>query len=334
MFEVFFSSPGSKVKRARFTLALFVSCIPLLALSAETVINEPIKPLPLEHNQDAAKVALGERLFHDVRLSVDNSISCASCHILSKGGVDSLALSPGVNGKIGVINAPTVYNSGFNLAQFWDGRAHSLEAQASGPVHNPLEMGSNWKQVLSKLGKDSDYAAIFSRLYPDAMTPDNIVDAIASFERTLITTNAPFDRWLRGDKTALTEQELHGYRLFKGYGCIACHQGTNVGGNMYQQMGIMGDYFADREGEVSEPDEGRYNVTGDEADRHHFKVPSLRLASLTAPYFHDASADTLDKAIQVMAKYQLGRQIPSQEREAIAAFIKSLTGRHPKLDPK
>jgi cytochrome c peroxidase len=193
-------------------------------------------------------------------------------------------------------------------------------------------MGSNWKQVVPKLKQDPDYIQQFSNLYPDGITPANIVDAIVAFERTLVTVDAPFDRWLRGDAAALTEQQLRGYRLFKDYGCIACHQGVNVGGNMYQQMGIMGDYFADRKEAIGEPDLGRYNVTQDQHDRYHFKVPSLRLASRTAPYFHDASGDTLDYAIQIMAKYQLGRVIPLQERKDIAEFIKSLAGQHPRLD--
>lgn len=294
--------------------------------------EEPIRPIPLSHGQDPQIASLGERLFHEVRLSVDDSISCAHCHPLGKGGMDGAARSPGVRSQLGTINTPTVFNAGFNLAQFWDGRADSLESQIKGPIHNPLEMGSNWEQVVAKLRDDPSYAKEFTRLYPDGITPASIQHAIATFERTLITPNGRFDQWLRGDEEALDETEKRGYRLFKGYGCIACHQGVNVGGNMYQLMGAMGDYFQDRRGDVTQADLGRYNVTGDEADRYMFKVPGLRMARRSAPYFHDAGADTLDRAIQAMAKYQLGRKIPREERKAIAAFIATLEGEHPRLE--
>lgn len=233
--------------------------------------------------------------------------------------------------RLGSVNTPTVYNANFNLSQFWDGRVSSLEQQVAGPVHNPVEMASDWEQVVDKLGKDPAYRQSFAELYPDGLTAENIQDAIAVFERSLVTRNSPFDRWLRGDESALDETQKRCYRLFKAYGCIACHQGVNVGGNMYQQMGVMGDYFADRNTEITKEDYGRFNVTGDEIDRYSFKVPSLRLAARIAPYFQDASTDSLDEAIQVMARYQLGREIPPDERQVIAAFIESLEGEHPKL---
>jgi cytochrome c peroxidase len=303
----------------------------VIAVGADPVRGEPILPVPAEPAENREKVALGEQLFHEARLSADDSISCAHCHPLKKGGVDGLPRSPGVDNQLGVINTPTVYNARFNLAQFWDGSAASLEEQVEGPVHNPLEMASNWEQVLGKLRRDKAYVEAFSRIYPDGLTAANIRDAVAAFERTLVTLDSPFDRWLRGDDQALTTRQSRGYHLFKSYGCVACHQGVNVGGNMYQLMGAMGDYFGDRPTPAQPADLGRYNVTGDEADRHMFKVPSLRLASRTPPYFHDASVDTLDQAIQMMAKYQLGRDIPRQDREDIAAFIESLSGKNSKL---
>ena len=311
-------------------------CSALMALvpwahAAERLLHEPIQPVPLEQRLSAEKVALGDRLFHDPRLSSDDSISCADCHVLVKGGVDLKTRSTGVDGQLGTINTPTVFNAGYNLAQFWDGRVDTLEQQVAGPVHNPIEMASDWQQVIDKLGRDPAYRKAFAAIYADGLTADNIQDAIATFERSLVTVDSPFDRWLRGDEAALDDNQKRGYRLFKNYGCIACHQGVNVGGNMYQQMGVMGDYFADREAQVTEQDYGRFNVTGDEIDRYSFKVPSLRLAARTAPYFHDASTDSLDRAIQVMAKYQLGRNIPADERRAIAAFSESLQGRHPRL---
>lgn len=301
-------------------------------LQSEGMRNEPIRPIPLSHGQDPAKVELGARLFHDPRLSSDNSISCANCHPLQQAGVDGLSRSPGVGGALGTINTPTVFNAGFNLTQFWDGRAHSLEEQVAGPIHNPLEMASTWEQVLPRLQQDAYYQKKFASIYGEPASARAIEDAIAAFERSLTTPDSAFDRWLRGDDQALSEKAQRGYMLFKSYGCIACHQGVNVGGNMYQVMGAMGDYFADRGGKVTPDDLGRYNVTGIEADRHMFKVPSLRLAVLTAPYFHDAEAQTLEEAVQLMARYQLGRSIPDAEVDDILVFLRSLVGEHPALN--
>lgn len=295
--------------------------------------SEPIESIPAEHGEDPHKAALGDLLFHDPRLSVDNTVSCASCHRLASGGTDGQSRSRGVGGVTGPIKAPTVYNSGFSLSQFWDGRAPTLEAQAEGPVHNPLEMGSSWNQVITKLAADPDYAEHFGRLYVDGITESNIQDAIASFERTLTTPGSAFDRWLEGDDKALTDQEQHGYALFKSYGCIACHQGVNVGGNMYQRMGALGGYFADRGGELTSADLGRFNVTGDMLDRHMFKVPSLRLAAINPPYFHDGSVERLDEAVRLMGRYQLGREIPQRDVNAIVRFLQALVGHHPRLDP-
>jgi cytochrome c peroxidase len=295
--------------------------------------GEPVLPIPRDPGQDPGKVALGARLFQDPRLSADNTLSCASCHRLAQGGADGRAQSVGVGGALGPINAPTVYNSGFNLAQFWDGRAASLEEQAAGPIHNPLEMASNWAQVLDKLRADPSYLAQFAALYPDGLTSSNAQDAIAAFERSLVTPDSPLDLWLAGDQTALSPQALRGYRLFKSYGCVACHQGVNLGGNLYQRMGALGDYFGDRGTEVRPADLGRFNVTGDPEDRHLFKVPGLRLAALTPPYFHDGSAATLEEAIRVMARYQLGRTVSQEDMADIAAFLRSAVGRHPLLTP-
>lgn len=287
--------------------------------------DEPIRPIPLSVHLDAKKVALGERLFHDKRLSRDNTIACASCHSLDHGGADGSTGSTGINGAKGSINAPTVFNSGFNFRQFWDGRANSLEEQAAGPVHNPKEMGSNWPEVLGKLSQDEALKAMFKESYPDGLQPKNIQSAIATFERSLITPNGRFDKYLRGDKTALNDDELRGYQLFKNYGCVACHQGVNAGGNMYQVFGVMGDYFAAR-GSVNDSDLGRFNVTKDEADKYVFKVPSLRNVALTAPYFHDGSAKSLGDAVDVMFRFQLGRVAPQRDKEQIVKFLHTLTG--------
>jgi len=286
--------------------------------------HEPIAPLPDHSDLDSRKVALGERLFHDPLLSADNTISCASCHDLDKGGVDRVSHSTGIGGAMGNVNAPTVFNSGFNFRQFWDGRAVSLEEQAAGPVHNPKEMGSSWPQVVGKLKRDPRYPAAFAELYPDGLQSHNIQDAIATFERSL-TTPSRFDRFLRGEPGALDATEQAGYLLFKNYGCTACHQGVNVGGNMVQSFGIFGNFFADR-GKDAPEDQGRYNVTRREEDRHRFKVPSLRNVALTPPYFHDGSVAQLDEAIRIMGRYQLGRELSADEVGRIAAFLKSLNG--------
>lgn len=295
--------------------------------SAFAQSEEPIRPIPLTVKLDAKKVALGDKLFHDKRLSKDNTLACASCHSLERGGVDGGVGSTGIGGAKGPINAPTVFNSGFNFRQFWDGRASSLEEQAAGPIHNPKEMGSNWAEVLGKLSQDAAFVASFKESYPDGLQPKNIQDAIATFERSLITPNSRFDKYLRGDKAALKDDELRGYQLFKNYGCVACHQGVNVGGNMYQVFGVMGDYFA-RRGSVTEADLGRFNVTKNEADKNMFKVPTLRNVALTAPYFHDGSAKTLNDAVDVMFKFQLGRAAPQQDKELIVKFLRTLTGEY------
>ena len=298
-----------------------------LALPAKAQGEEPIRPIPIEIKVDARKAALGEKLFHDRRLSVDNSVACATCHPLDRGGVDGLVVSVGVGGARGVLNALTVYNSAFNFRQFWDGHANSLEEQAAGPVHNPLEMGSSWSEVVAKLARDPAMVVAFKASYGDGVRPGNIQDALATFERTLVTPNSRFDKYLRGNPLALTADELRGYQLFKSYGCVACHQGVNVGGNLFQVFGVMGDYFS-RRGNLGPADMGRYNVTGNEADKHLFKVPGLRNVALTAPYFHDGSARTLHEAVDVMFKYQLGRSAPSQDKELIVKFLHTLTGEY------
>lgn len=283
--------------------------------------------LPQAMALDAGKVILGQQLFHDPRLSKDDTISCASCHGLNTGGVDNRARSIGVAGGVGGINTPSVFNSGLNFVQFWDGRASTLEDQVDGPVNHPLEMGSNWALVGQKLAGDANYPRLFADLYPDGITPANIKNAIATFERSLITPNSRFDQFLLGDTLALNDQEKMGYELFQTYGCASCHQGVNLGGNMFEKMGLMGDYFVDR-GKLTEADKGRFNVTHDPQNLYEFRVPPLRNVALTAPYFHDGHAQTLEQAIVIMAKYQLGRPLPDKDLNAIAAFLRSLTGQY------
>jgi cytochrome c peroxidase len=293
--------------------------------------NEPLRPLPEPPETDPKVVALGKRLFFDGALSADGTVKCASCHDISSGGDDGHQHSTGIAGKQGGVNAPTVLNSGLNFVQFWDGRAPTLEDQAGGPIENPIEMGSTLAAVTTRLSARKEYKEAFSSIFSDGVTPSHIREAIATFERTLQTPDAPIDRYLRGDKSALTQEQREGYELFKSAGCIACHQGANVGGNMFQRFGVMGNYFAER-GNVTQADDGRYNVTHEESDRHVFRVPSLRNVELTAPYFHDGTAPTLERAVRVMAKFQLGRQLSDEQVDRIVAFLKSLTGKQPQVD--
>jgi len=293
--------------------------------------DEPIQPIPLKHGQDPARAELGHRLFQDTRLSANNRISCASCHDLNKGGADARERSVGFNGQRTGVNAPTVLNAALNFKQFWNGRADSLEAQIDGVVQNPVEMGSKWADVVAKVSQDDSYRAAFAAAYKNGVTKANIQNAIATYERTLTTPNSRFDSYLRGNGRALTDEEKAGYAKFKQYGCVACHQGVNVGGNMFQKFGVMGDYFAGRGRQLSQGDLGRFAVTGDPADKHVFKVPSLRNVALTAPYFHDGSAKTLEEAVDVMFKFQLGRTASRADKAAIVAFLNTLTGEQGEL---
>jgi cytochrome c peroxidase len=289
-------------------------------------LSEPIVPLPATLNVNAARADIGRRMFHDVRLSVNGRVSCASCHNVTAGGADSRPRSVGFGGEKTGVNAPTVFNAAFNFVQFWNGRAASLEAQIDGVVQNPVEMGSKWNDVVAMVSRDRLYGPAFTAAYSDGVTKANIQNAIASYERTLITPSSRFDRYLLGEAGAITAEEKKGYAKFKQYGCIACHQGVNVGGNMFQKFGVMADYFAQR-GNPSKADLGRFLVTGEEDDKHVFKVPSLRNVALTAPYFHDASAPTLEAAVDIMFRYQLGRIANAQDKGEIVAFLKTLNGK-------
>lgn len=287
---------------------------------------EPIRPIPTSVEADSAKVALGRALFSEPKLSRDGKVSCHSCHFLEQGGSDGRRVSIGVDGKEGFVNSPTVYNSAGSIRQFWDGRADDLPSQVDGPIQAAHEMGSLWPDVVARLYEDPKYPAMFDKVYPDdGITRQTIKDALAEFERVLISPNSPFDKWLGGDKNALTDQEVRGYEKFKQYGCSSCHQGANVGGNMFQVFGVLNSYFETR-GNITKADLGRFNVTGNEADRHAFKVPSLRLVALTPPYLHDGSAPTLRAAVDIMFRHQLGREAPDQDKEDIVAFLKTLAG--------
>lgn len=292
------------------------------------VMRAALQPLPDTVDVDPKKVALGEKLFHDVRLSKDNTVSCATCHSLDKGGSDQLQFSVGVGGATGDINDPTVFNAGFQFMQFWDGRAATLVEQADGPVNNPIEMASNWEEVASKLSQDAALTQEFLAVYPDGYKKETCTDAIAEYEHTLITP-APFDAFLKGDQAALDEQQKKGHALFNAMGCYTCHTGVVLGGKSFELMGLRADYFGDR-GDVIKRDYGRFNVTNDEYDRFRLKVPMLRNVAQTFPYLHDGTAETLEEAVDIMAKYQTGKTITKEENQLVVAFLNSLTGAYEK----
>lgn len=291
--------------------------------------NEAIRPVQDSVVVDMRKVILGNLLFHDVRLSADNTVSCSSCHGLNTGGVDNKAFSEGVGGQLGGVNAPTVYNALYNFVQFWDGRAATLADQAAGPPLNPVEMAcKSSDEICEKLNADAAFKKAFEEVYPDGINQNNITNAIQEFERTLLTPNSRFDKYLKGDQTAMNAEEVAGYDLFKKYNCATCHVGENMGGQSYELMGIKHDYFADRGTELTIEDNGRFKETKDERDRHRFKVPGLRNVALTAPYFHDATQATLEDAVIAMAKYEVGVDLTQQEVKQIVSFLQTLTGEY------
>jgi cytochrome c peroxidase len=286
---------------------------------------EPIKPLSAPVIENVSKARLGQRLFNDVRLSADGSMSCASCHDLSSGGDDGLQVSVGINGQVGYLNTPTVLNASLNFVQFWDGRAGSLEEQIDLTVTNPAEMGGQWDEIERKLGIDSSMLNAFSKIFDERPARAQIVDALATYLRVLVTPNAPIDLFLMGDSDALSGSQRAGYALFKQYGCVSCHQGRGIGGNFFQRLGVMDDYFKDRQ-RTTAADLGRYNVTGREEDRYKFKVPGLRNVAETAPYLHDGSAQTLKDVVRIMVEVQLGRTATDEEVATLVSFLEALTG--------
>ena len=291
--------------------------------------NEPVRPIDQKLEYDEAKAALGFALFHDTRLSVDNTVSCASCHALETAGVDNHQYSHGVDDQLGGVNAPTVYNAVYNFVQFWDGRAATLADQAAGPPLNPVEMASeSFDQIIAKLKTDKKFVREFNAVYPDGLTAANLTDAIEQFERTLVTPNSAFDKWLRGDDAAISAEELEGYELFKKYDCATCHVGPNLGGLSYELMGLRRHYFAERGLELTHEDNGRFKETQQERDRHRFKVPGLRNVEHTWPYYHDGTRETLEEAVRDMGLYQSGVELTASETDKITAFLKTLTGEY------
>ncbi|HET9645943.1 MAG TPA: cytochrome-c peroxidase [Burkholderiaceae bacterium] len=286
--------------------------------------KEPIQPIVQPQVKDIALVELGKKLYFDPRLSKSGFISCNSCHNLSMGGTDNLKTSVGHNWHKGPINAPTVLNASLNIAQFWDGRAADLKAQAGGPIVNPGEMAFTNELAVDVLRSIPGYVAEFRKVFgADKIDIDKVTRALASFEETLVTPSSRFDKWLQGDNKALSADELAGYKIFKESGCAGCHNGPAAGGNSFQKMGVVEPYKA------SSPAQGRVAVTGKDADRFYFKVPTLRNVELTYPYFHDGAANTLAEAVDTMARIQLGKKFSSDENAKVVAFLKTLTGEQP-----
>lgn len=283
-------------------------------------------PLPQHVDFDKEKAILGKKLYLDPKLSKDGTVACINCHVLQDGsGVDHLSTSTGIKGQKGPVNAPTVYNAVFNFVQFWDGRAKDLQDQAGGPVENPLEMGDNFPDVIQKLKNDPQYVSAFEKVYGGKITKETITDAIAEFEKALVTPNSRFDQFLRGDKEALSKSEKEGFTLFQSKGCVSCHNGVNLGGNLYQKAGVF-EKFPQTDNFT-----GRYAVTGDEKDKYFVKVPTLRNISRTAPYFHHGKTPDLRTAVVQMGYYQLGISLSLDEADKIVAFLKTLDGEVPEI---
>jgi cytochrome c peroxidase len=317
---------GAAVLGATFFFAWLCGSIAALA-QPDTASGEPIVPVPLALGLDPAKVALGEMLFHDTRLSRENSVACASCHRLSDGGDDNVARGPGADGGLLPFNAPTVFNAALSFRLNWRGNFRTLEEQAEAVLFDPRLMNnSSWDEVLARLRSDATCRQAFLAIYGEDPKPPHVLDALASYQRSLLTPDAPFDRFLRGEREAITPDAERGYQLFKLYGCISCHQGVNVGGNLFQKFGIFQNPTTG--GERTEEDSGRFTITGRDKDRDVFRVPGLRNVSVTAPYFHDGRAETLDQAVSEMAKSQLGRVLTNEEVGLIEDFLRSLTGEY------
>jgi len=306
--------------------AALVLVVTLLSGPAASVDQDTITPVrPAEG--DSAKIALGRKLFNDVRLSRSNSVACASCHRLDSNGADGRRHTLGADAKPLDFNSPTIFNVALNFRLNWRGNFRTLEEQNEAVLLDRRLMDTTWDQLLPKLAADADYKRSFATVYGSSPERSHVLDALAAFQRSLVTPNARFDRYLSGERAAITPEEERGYQQFKSYGCISCHQGVNLGGNLFQRFGIFDDPATQR-WRVTEADLGRFAITGIESDRHVFRVPSLRNVVVTAPYFHDGSAASLREAVDIMARIQLGRELPQQDLDLIVKFLGTLTGEY------
>lgn len=291
-------------------------------------LNLPLRPLPAAHNVDPGLAAIGGKLFADASLSADGTVSCATCHPLDRAGADGLMHSRGVNGIETPVNTPTVYNVSFNFRFNWDGAYSALEEALDAPIART--MGTTWAEIEAKLRADPASRQAFSSSYSDGLTVANVKDALARYLETLITPNSRFDMYMRGDMDALSTEEQRGLETFLELGCASCHQGANIGGNLFQRLGVMHDYFEERVEiggpPISDADMGLFRRTQRAQDRHVFRVPSLRNVALTPPYFHDGSVATLELAVTKMGYVQLGRKLSAEQVTLVVGFLKTLTG--------
>lgn len=294
-------------------------------------------PIPSDNPMTQEKIELGKILYFEPRLSKTGTISCNSCHNVMAGGDDQRAVSIGISGKKGGRSSPTVWNSAFHSVQFWDGRANSLEDQAKGPIANPVEMGATHKLVIERIAKIPKYQELFKKAFggDDSVNIDNVAKAIASYERTLITPNSALDRYLNGDKKAMTEDQLKGMEKFGSIGCISCHSGANfsgpalpVGTGFFMKFPTFPSKEYEQKYKFS-ADLGRFAVTKNAADKNMWRVPTLRNIALTAPYFHNGRVHTLEEAVRVMGKVQLNRDLSDEDVKHLVAFLNSLTGEFP-----
>jgi len=306
-------------------LATTLSCLLFSTQAGALLANEPILPIPFTIDLNSDKVALGKILFYDKRLSRNKTLSCASCHKLESGGDDGKVFGTTHDGNVHVINTPTIFNAVYNFRQGWDGSARTLAEQINETVKNPLEANNSWNNLLDTLMKDDKLTTQFRRIFKRNISREDYIDVLSEYLKSLTTPNSRFDQYLRGDDIAISNQEKQGYKLFKDFGCIACHQGVNIGGNLFQELGVFYDYFAAR-GNVKRADYGRMNVTNRKKDMYVFKVPSLRNVELTAPYLHDGHAKTLEEAVIIMGETELGREMKANEIQLIVKFMKTLTG--------
>ena len=303
--------------------------------ACEAYAQHALQPIPDSLATDIRKVTLGRKMYNEARVSLDGTLSCATCHVIDKGGADSRGTrtSEGIYGQFGGINAPTVLNAAFNVEQFWNGRAHTLADQAAGPPVNPVEMGDQtWEQICERLNQDACLVAEFQSIYPEGITQATVTDAIAEYEKTLITPNDRLDQMLKGDENALTEEEKKGLAAFMDNSCAVCHVGKTLGGQSFETLGIYEDYYAAREQSnpdivYNDDDKGLAGFTGDTADLHRFKVPGLRNISKTSPYFHDGTQATIEDAVRAMFRFELGvKEAPESDVASISAFLRTLDG--------
>jgi cytochrome c peroxidase len=323
-------------RHARYTvrrpgLALWLALLTFFSASLNIAVGESVEPEPVTAIRpaeiDVGKADLGGKLFRDVRLSRDNATACASCHRLERGGGDDRSHSLGPDAQPLDFNSPTIFNAALNYRLNWRGNFRTLEEQNEAVLLGRRLMNTTWEELLPKLRADPDYVRAFSALYGSSPNRAHVLDALATFQRSLLTPNARFDRYLDGEHDAITSEEKHGYQLFKSYGCVACHQGVNLGGNLLQRFGVFYDPFRQRE-HIRDGDLGRFAITGIEDDRHVFRVPSLRNVAVTGPYFHDGSVPSLREAVELMARAQLGRELPSRDLDLIVKFLETLTGEY------